>query len=222
MSDPSVWFALVGVMVGGLLSFATTSFIEWTRWKRDYNSRWDSQTLDAYINYSVTMKTMGYIAMSVACKLGWSSGIGIPVEEGRTLLREAEIDRANAVERLWVLAPKNILEASGRLNSCLWKLKVLVSEPDEKNAEQWNASWIEFQAARMNFYNVVRAAIALKDPGTNLSNTNMNRTDPIPGWGPEVHDIQEPNRADSPGVTAPSDPVAPREDQTGRSGSTAG
>jgi hypothetical protein len=189
MNDPSPWFALAGVLVGGAFSFVATSIVERSRWKRQREARWDSPTLEAYISYAITMKTMGYIAMGVASHLGWNAGLGMSVEEGKAKLAEAEVQRANAVERLWILAPKDLLETAGNLNTCLWRLKLLVTEPEGKQAENWSQAWAEFQEARHEFYRTARRAIDLKDSSIDLFSERSRMVAPIEGWGPVVEDV---------------------------------
>src|SRR5437764_10808315 len=52
---------LVGVIIGVLASYLTTSAGEKTRWRRAQNVRWDESRMRAYAEYASAVKRWAYI-----------------------------------------------------------------------------------------------------------------------------------------------------------------
>ena len=61
---------LLGVIVGALGSYLTTSVTERARWKRALDSRWDDRRVEAYASYGQSVKRMIMIASRIAAGRG--------------------------------------------------------------------------------------------------------------------------------------------------------
>jgi hypothetical protein len=62
---------LLGVIVGALGSYLTTSVTERARWRRALDTRWDDRRVEAYAAYGQSVKRMIVIASKIAAGRGF-------------------------------------------------------------------------------------------------------------------------------------------------------
>jgi hypothetical protein len=57
---------ILGVLAGAGASFAATSLIERSKWKRAHAVRWDERRLNAYVAYANAVKRMNHLSLRLA------------------------------------------------------------------------------------------------------------------------------------------------------------
>ncbi len=77
MSNPLVQQlpALIGVGVGALVTFATTSLAERTRWRRERDARWDDARMRAYAEYGDAVKKVTHVASRITAGRGFPHSV---------------------------------------------------------------------------------------------------------------------------------------------------
>ncbi|MGP4004411.1 hypothetical protein [Streptomyces sp. 8N706] len=108
---------LVGVFIGALTSYLSTTMAERTRHRRTLETRWDERKIDTYIEYSSCVKEM--------IEAGKRSR---QAEEGSeahhnflAAMEEAERKRAVLFEALALLASPAAVQAADVVNRAVWK-----------------------------------------------------------------------------------------------------
>src|SRR5690348_4994172 len=105
---------LLGVVIGALGSYLTTSATERARWKRALDSRWDGRRVEAYASYAQSVKRMIMIASRISAGRGlWSDTEPLaPTQVNLDLLAAAEAERASQWETVLLLGhPKTVAAA---------------------------------------------------------------------------------------------------------------
>ncbi|MCP3804269.1 hypothetical protein NLX83_33865 [Allokutzneria sp. A3M-2-11 16] len=114
---------LAGVLVGGLMSFAATTLVERSKWRRTHSSRWDEKRLTAYIEYANAVKTCSQLSYRLAATHGHPAGAQpIELEEGLKALAEAEIERTVKWEAVLLLGSPEAVAAGRSWHEAIWKL----------------------------------------------------------------------------------------------------
>lgn len=96
---------LLGVGVGALATYATTSLGDRARWQRERASRWDAARMQAYTAYGDTVKRVFNLAIRMAAARGLPHTIEPlnPDAEAMEALNEAEDKRTSAWEAILLL-----------------------------------------------------------------------------------------------------------------------
>ena len=108
---------LLGVIVGALGSYLTTSLTERARWKRALDTRWDDRRVEAYASYGQSVKRMIVIASQIAAGKGlWTDVESLaPTQVNLDLLAAAEAERASQWETVLLLGHPKTVAASEKL-----------------------------------------------------------------------------------------------------------
>jgi hypothetical protein len=148
---------LIGVALGGFLSFLTAAALERNRTRRDEANRWMTARLDSYITYLAAVKHVvrdAKILYSIDHEPSDnSSDRSAFVAE----LARFEMDRSVAFESVVLLGSQETLALGAQLNEAVWRMEIpartgeQIDENEWRNrAAQWLAKLNEFQASARN------------------------------------------------------------------------
>src|SRR5689334_21992209 len=115
---------LLGVIVGALGSYLTTSVTERARWKRGLGTRWDDRRVEAYASYGQAVKRMIVIASQIASGRGlWADNEPLaPTQVNLDLLAAAENERAGQWETVLLLGHPSTVAAARNWHEHAWRL----------------------------------------------------------------------------------------------------
>ncbi|WP_280275642.1 hypothetical protein [Nocardia wallacei] len=115
---------LVGVAVGGALTFFATYANERAKWSRSHAVRWDERRLAAYVEYSNCITRMHALARRIAASRNLSADVEpLAVDQGLPLLIEAEAERSLRWQEVLLLGGSRATDIGQQLNQCTWVLE---------------------------------------------------------------------------------------------------
>lgn len=158
---------LLGVVVGGLMSYVVGALTERSRWRRQQEIRWDGQLLQAYSDYGHAVKECATRYLRLAAHRGLTDHPA-PLEPTDAELEQAaaaESRRAAAVEALHLLTDAETAEAVQRLNRCVWHLEWLARGQLPGEPSSWAQAFHEYRAARDEFYERARRSLRVAEMG---------------------------------------------------------
>jgi hypothetical protein len=83
--------ALIGVVVGAVMSYSGSALAERSRWRRSLTTRWDEKRLDAYAGYADAVKQETRLSLRIAAALQLGPRLRpLSLDIGLPLLAEAE------------------------------------------------------------------------------------------------------------------------------------
>ncbi|MFG2964604.1 hypothetical protein ACGFZS_15115 [Streptomyces sp. NPDC048288] len=176
---------LIGVVVGGLMSYVVGALTERSRWRRQQEIRWDSQLLQAYSEYGHAVKDCATRYQRFAAHRGLTNHPA-PLEPTETELEQAadvEGRRSALVEALSLLANAETAQAVQILNRSVWHLEWLARGQLTGNPSTWAQAFSEYRAARAEFYRHARRSLQIADMG-------QVREAP---WPPPWRPVQDPS-----------------------------
>jgi hypothetical protein len=156
---------LLGVVVGGLMSYVVGALTERSRWRRQQEIRWDGQLLQAYSDYGHAVKECATRYLRLAAHPGLTDHPA-PLEPTDAELEEAaaaESRRAATVEALRLLTDAETAEAVQRLNRCVWHLEWLARGQLAGEPSSWSQAFDEYRAARDDFYERARRSLRVPE-----------------------------------------------------------
>lgn len=166
-------YTLLGVVIGGLISFATASLLERQRARRENATRWLNAALDACTDYVTAVKEAARYArwlMEEKESVGYAGND--PSTARRSLaaeMEEAEHRRSLHFERVVLLVSERTRRKGGELNQALWALFEVREREGGLSPEEWNernSRWLE---DLNQFHDAVR-----EDLGVSLRFRNRN------------------------------------------------
>ncbi|MFZ3562783.1 hypothetical protein [Streptomyces sp. BH055] len=157
--------ALIGVVLGAVLSYLVGMLNERTRWRREQGARWDGLLLHAYSDYGQAIKECVVAYQRLAAHRGLTED-ATPVEPSDGALDQAataEARRSTMVEPLRLLADPATAAAVRELNEAVWHLEWMARGRLAGEAATWDQVYSTYRVARKNFYDKARAS--LRVPG---------------------------------------------------------
>jgi hypothetical protein len=164
--------ALLGVVLGAVLSMAASMIVERARWRREQSVRWDERRLNAYADYAHAVKSLAHQYRRIAVARGITASGAAPLEPTEEVLAEvaeAEVRRSALAETVWLLGDFRTNTAAVRLNHCLWHLEWLARELPTTEQGGWDRAYEEFRQARHQFLRLARAGLGVR--GTRIAET---------------------------------------------------
>lgn len=159
---------LLGVAVGGLMSYLVGALAERSRWRRQQETRWDGHLLQAYSEYSHAVKECATRYQRLAAYRGLVDHPA-PLQATDAELEQAataEGRRAASVEALSLLTNAETAEAVQRLNRCVWHLEWLARGQLAGNPLSWAEAFRSYRAARAEFHDRARRSLQISELGT--------------------------------------------------------
>ncbi|MEU8821384.1 hypothetical protein [Actinoplanes sp. NPDC048796] len=130
--------ALIGVLLGALATFFTSSATERARWHRQQSIRWDEKRLTAYTEYANAVKHV----ISTSVRLASARGV-YPDDSwlaGKSTLEdlvEAEEQRTLKWEAVLLLGDENVIAAGRDWHQLSFRLmRLACSQPSELSWEE--------------------------------------------------------------------------------------
>jgi hypothetical protein len=158
-------FTLIGVVSGGAVTYFATAMTERTQWKRAFSARWDAQRLEAYKEYTLSVRKMVAIMNGMAVDKGLLDGpVPIDSQAGRPDLGEVDRRRAESFETVLLLGDEDAIEAGHKLHATIWQLSDYILGNKEVDREKWECAYERYRVARSNFYRSARVSLEIEFP----------------------------------------------------------
>lgn len=134
--DPQI-MTLVGVVIGGSVSWVGISLTERAKFRRDQYARLQEHRMTAYADFSAAAKS----TMSVLFRVGAWLGVDrmtepLSLEEARPLLANAFHERETAFERVRLVAGDSVVTAARQWVRGTYGMRKLL-ESGEVDTESW-------------------------------------------------------------------------------------
>jgi hypothetical protein len=147
---------LLGILVGVLATFAATSAIERSRWRRENSTRWDGRRVDAYAEFSHAIKAYIVLAQRMAAARGLGDA-KLPIDPDKDLHRlvAAEERRGTTWEQVLLLGDERVIEAGRDWIVEAWRLEWFARGllTDE---QEWRETETALRRTRAAFYSAAR------------------------------------------------------------------
>ncbi|MEM7326948.1 MAG: hypothetical protein AAF531_27945 [Actinomycetota bacterium] len=142
---------LIGVFVGAGLTMLTTVGLELVRIRRDDNSRWMDQRLEAFAGYIAASKHVVTLARRIQRAVDWEAVDEVRLQE----LADAELERSMAAEKVVLLTKsQEVLDGLSTVNQAAWLLEKpsrlrerLDRDVYEQHVQGWHAAINSFHLA---------------------------------------------------------------------------
>ncbi|HEU5109582.1 MAG TPA: hypothetical protein VFT95_13645 [Micromonosporaceae bacterium] len=149
--------ALLGVMVGAVVSYAFTSLAERGRWKRGLSIRWDERRLTAYVEFVNAVKTSANIVVLILAGRGvLTANKTLSEAEGLPMLADAEGERSLRFDAVLMLGDTDTIGAATELNRRVWRLHSFARGELPVDEEIWAEAFTEYRRARVEFHHAAR------------------------------------------------------------------
>jgi hypothetical protein len=157
--------ALIGVLVGALGTFLSSSATERARWRRQQSVRWDEKRLAAYTDYANAVKHV----ISVAVRLAAARGV-YPDDDWLTRentvadLTEAEDERTLRWEAVLLLGSDSLILAGREWHQSVFRLmRLSCGQPSDMT---WAEAITKTGKARHQFYVAAKADLGVAIGGS--------------------------------------------------------
>lgn len=155
---------LIGVVIGGLISFLATTYVERQRWKRQLETRWDERRLNALLDFAAAVKRETRLSLRIASSTRAHIRTDpLASEIGRPLLEAAEDERAALFEAVILLADRKTLDRARAWMYAVWELREHSDPPSKVGPDTFDAAYERASTLRNDFYAAVRAVFANGD-----------------------------------------------------------
>lgn len=154
---------LLGVIVGALGSYLTTSVIERARWKRSFDTRWDDRRVEAYASYGQSVKRIIVITSQIAAGRGFGANAEplAPTQVNLDLLAAAEAERASQWETVLLLGHPKTVAAARNWHEHAWQLEAYARGRLTGSASDWQEARNATDVARATFYESARSDLGV-------------------------------------------------------------
>jgi hypothetical protein len=155
---------ILGVLAGAGATFAATSFIERSKWRRTQAVRWDERRLAAYAAYANVVKRSIHVSLRVAATRDLLAGPAvIDINDGLQQLATADADRHEMWEAVRLLGSSDVVTAGRDLNRAVWRLEPFV-KGHTSDLGEWKAAHQNQIDKREAFYRAARADLGVDAP----------------------------------------------------------
>lgn len=160
----TTFLPLVGVIVGGLLTFAGGFVAEQLRWSRAQSVRWDERRQVAYAEYAAAVKaeTVAYMKIANKKDLLPSRKPGHPeLEELVRLLTEAEKVRTERFEIVQLVGSPAVVDAAREWQSSVWSIGSILEPEFTGGRAGYEVLYNAAGTARQAFYRRARGDLGV-------------------------------------------------------------
>lgn len=159
--DP--WLPLIGVALGGVMSYGLTMLGDRQRHERATVSSWREKKLASYAEFLRDAKRVRVISQRVASEMGLESNAAPLVrEDGLRLLAETETDRTLSFEVVCLLGSAETVLAGRELNRTVWALERSVRGLSSgADASTWADAMERYHRAIDNFNKCARRDLGI-------------------------------------------------------------
>ncbi|WP_328391958.1 hypothetical protein [Nocardia sp. NBC_00416] len=153
---------LAGVLLGAGSTFAATTYIERSKWRRSFETRWDDMRLTAYSEYADALKAYLQILYRYGAEKGLPN-LTTPADEplAPNVLAEANAARSVKWERVLLLGSSNTIAAARRWHKAAHDLTYLVFE-EHPGPDRYVRLYESMGSLRDDFYVCARADLGVR------------------------------------------------------------
>ncbi|UGT41145.1 hypothetical protein LTV02_35225 [Nocardia yamanashiensis] len=151
----SQYLPLIGVLVGGLLTFAGGFVAELVRWNRTQAVRWDERRQTAYADYASAVKaeTILYLKIANAKGVFPAQNPGIAdLPALLPLLTEAEHTRTERFAIVQLIGAAQVVDAAREWQSSVWRLGAILAPEFSGGRLHFEELYDAATTARFEFY----------------------------------------------------------------------
>jgi hypothetical protein len=154
--------ALGGVLVGGLISFMTTTLTERARWRRDSAVRWEGRLVEALAEYAAALKMQSRMCLRISGGY-WPDMTTNPIDrtEGAQLIARFEDERSVHFERLLLLADAEVIKSARAWQEAVWALHVIQNGPAAIDQTRFKGALQRAADLRNEYYATARGTLGV-------------------------------------------------------------
>jgi hypothetical protein len=155
--------ALIGVVVGAVLSYAFSQLGERRRERWALSKEWRERRLQTYTAYLDNVKRIRSISQRVASTLGLDDQAPpLSRDEAINQLADASKADASSFEALALIADRELIEAARRLNRAVWRQEWFARGLlDDTDAEGWRVAVGDYFDAMNAFHECARKELGV-------------------------------------------------------------
>jgi hypothetical protein len=162
MNLPEQLPALLGVMIGAVLSYAFTSLSERGRWKRGMSIRWDERRLNAYVEFANALKASANIVVLILAGNGvLTANRTLPELEGLAMLSDAEGERSLKFDSVLMIGDTATIASATEVSRQVWRLHSFAPGEQPINEEISAEAYEKYRLARVEFYHAARKSMGV-------------------------------------------------------------
>jgi hypothetical protein len=162
--------ALIGVVVGSVLSYGGSALTERRKWRRSQEVRWDARRVEAYSQYAAAVKRQTRLCQRMAAARGFGPRSDpLDVTTAAPLLAEVREERSVATEAVLLLGDNATVSAAHDWNFALSDLGHLLVDSEATESE-FLELFRRVSTQRDDFYTAAR----------NSRQVATDRLDPVP------------------------------------------
>ncbi|MBM2619572.1 hypothetical protein JIG36_28915 [Actinoplanes sp. LDG1-06] len=156
--------ALLGVVVGGALSYVFAALGESRKERWALGREWRGRKIDAYATYMADVRHLRDSAQRVAAGAGLDdTALPLSREEGVERLSEANLVRNRSFETVTLLADGEVVEAGRALNRAVWRLEWFARGLlDDRDTEGWRTACHAYSDAVNAFHECARRELGVQ------------------------------------------------------------
>ncbi|WP_422745392.1 hypothetical protein ACN27E_24205 [Mycobacterium sp. WMMD1722] len=155
--------AILGVIVGGLVTLGTTVLIERTKWKREASARWEGRVVEALVAYAAALKMQSRMCLRISGSY-WPTMTSNPIaaHEGAIEIAEYEDERSVQFEKVLLLAGPEVVAKARNWQESVWALHTIQDGPSSISKDDFDKRLDKARRCRDEFYNSVRTELGLE------------------------------------------------------------
>ncbi|MFF3327162.1 hypothetical protein [Streptomyces sp. NPDC002889] len=159
--------ALLGVVIGGVMSYLVGALAERNRWRREEATRWDGSLLQAYSDYGHAVRECAHYYQRLAAHRGLTDHPAplAPADDVLEKAAAAESRRSAMVEPISLLSNAETAEAVREVNLCIWHLEWLARGQLAGDQASWAAAFSAYRTARAEYYRSARRSLRIAEMG---------------------------------------------------------
>lgn len=163
---------LAGVLLGAGATFAATTYVERTKWRRTIDTRWDDKRLVAYSEYGNSVKSKLEVLFRHAAERGLPN-LTTPADEplAPNALAGAEAERTVKWEQVLLLGSPETIAAARCWHMAVYDFGFMVLE-ETPSQESFLDQYRLLGSLRNDFYTCARADLGIR--GANLPGEGRN------------------------------------------------
>ena len=148
-------------------------------WRRNQEIRWDERRIDAYVEYAKTIKKMHMTILGmVEPRLVHNLAEPINREAGLEIIAQAELRRADAWEKMLLLADQSTAQTALRWRDMVRiEAEFVRSRPNDVESDDWTATVRNVNEARDRFYEAARKSVNVTGGSVVSTITQLLATD---------------------------------------------
>lgn len=174
--------ALIGVVIGGVVSFAGSALSERFRWKRDVQREWSQRRFEAYRELIHVAHIQVGAARSLATTRNLLEGPPpVSVEDGMKEIAESDRHLALAYETVQMLGDEQVGRAAHAFRSALWQLSDYARGLIDVDAAEWEKSYRRYRTSRDGFHAAIRHDLGIAGRGYQRNTVGSSSRPPIVG-----------------------------------------